>query len=64
MYQVTFFSKPTENGGYECASANMHTFYLIALTDAVIEWFMNRKVKCVEIVDRNTDKIKLSWKRN
>ena len=63
MYQVTFFSKPTENGAYGCVSANTHTFYLIALTDAIKEWFMNRKVKYIEIVDRNTSEIKRFWER-
>jgi hypothetical protein len=63
MYQVSwFFNKVDE--GYEAVMTSRHEFYLLALADAVIEWFMNRKVKCVEIVDRNTDEIKLSWKRN
>ena len=63
MYQVSwFFNKVNE--GYESVRITTHEFYLLALVDAVIEWFMNRKVKCVEIVDRNTDKIKLFWKRN
>jgi hypothetical protein len=63
MYQVTFFSKPTETGGYQCAAANSHMFYLIALTDAIIEWLFDRTIKCVTIHDKNTGKIKLNWKR-
>lgn len=63
MYQVSwFFNKVDE--GYGSVMVSTHEFYLIALTDAIIEWLINRKVKCVEIVDRNTDEIKLSWKRN
>ena len=63
MYQVTcFFNKVDE--GYEAAMSSTHEFYILALTDAIIEWFMNRKVKCVTIEDRSTSKVKLSWKRN
>ena len=63
MYQVSwFFNKVDE--GYEAVMVSTHEFYIFALTDAIIEWFMNRKVKCVTIEDRSTGKVKLAWKRN
>jgi hypothetical protein len=63
MYQVSWFFNKVDNG-YESVMITTHELYLFALTDAIIEWFINRKVKCVEIVDRNTDKVKLHWERN
>jgi hypothetical protein len=63
MYQVSWFFNKVDNG-YESVMVSTHELYLFALTDAIIEWFINRKVKCVEIVDRNTDKVKLHWERN
>ena len=63
MYQVSWYFNKV-NYGYESVMFSTHEFYIFALTDAIIEWFMNRKVKCVTIEDRNTGKVKLSWKRN
>jgi hypothetical protein len=63
MYQVSWFFNKVDNG-YESVMVSTHELYLLALTDAIIEWFINRKVKCVTIEDRNTGKVKLSWKRN
>jgi hypothetical protein len=63
MYQVSWFFNKVDKG-YEAVMVSTHEFYLLALTDAIIEWFINRKVNCVEIVDRNTDKVKLHWERN
>lgn len=63
MYQVTFFSEPTKTGGYQCATANTHTFYLTALTDAFIEWLFDRKIKGITIHDKSTGEVKLNWER-
>ena len=50
MYQVSWYFNKVDNG-YEFVRITTHELYLFALTDAIIEWFMNSKVK-------------LRWERN
>lgn len=65
MYSVYYYFDKTPTGGYHsCSMGASYEFYVIALTDVIIEWISNRNVKCAEIFNNETKKLKLHWKRN
>ena len=64
MYAVNYYSNKTSTDGYHSCMCITHDFYITALTDVIFEWIFNRNIKCAEIFNNETNKLKLHWKRN
>ena len=59
MYSVYYYFDKTSTGGYQHCMGTTHEFYITALTDIIIEWIFNRNIKCAEIFNNETKKLKL-----